>query len=50
MQVQSEFIEQYLMRDTSSLERYDLLWQYYGRNAQYYRAAQVLSTLASSTE
>lgn len=38
------------MRDTPSLERYDLLWQYYVRNAQYFRAAQVLSTLAGSTE
>lgn len=49
-QVQSNFVESYLMRDSPSLDRYDLLWQYYVRTSQYFKAAQVLSTLASSTE
>jgi nuclear pore complex protein Nup155 len=33
-----------------SLERYDLLWQYYARHYQHSKAAHILARLADSTE
>jgi nuclear pore complex protein Nup155 len=45
-----DYLEQYLLREPVSLERYDLLWQYYARHYQHSKAASVLATLAESTE
>lgn len=50
IQIRSHFLQEYLLGDKSDLEKYDLLWQYYVRNRNYYEAAYVLSELADSSE
>lgn len=50
LEVRNDFIEPYLLQEPATLERYDLLWQYYARHYQNANAARVLATLADSTE
>lgn len=50
LEIRSDYLEQYLLREPASLERYDLLWQYYARHFAHSKAASVLATLAESTE
>lgn len=50
LEVRSDYVEPYLLQEPASLERYDLLWQYYARHYQHANAARVLATLAESTE
>lgn len=50
LEIQSGYLELYLLREPVTLERYDLLWQYYARHYLHGKAASVLATLAESTE
>lgn len=50
LEVRTDFIEPYLLQEPATLERYDLLWQYYARHYQNANAARVLATLADSTD
>lgn len=50
LSIRSTFLETYLLSTPISLERYDLLWQYYARHYQHSKAASVLATLAESDE
>ena len=49
-QLRTPFLERYLLRDPVSLERHDLLWQYYVRTSAFTSAARVLANLAESPE
>jgi hypothetical protein len=49
-QVQTVYLEQYLLHEPVSRERYDLLWRHFVHQEQYFKAAQVLATLVDSTE
>lgn len=48
--MRTPYIEGYLSRPDSDLERRDLLWQYYSRIGSYGKAASVLQSLAELTE
>lgn len=50
LEIRSNYLEHYLLREPLTWERYDLLWQYYARHYQHSKAARVLATLAESTE
>ena len=48
--IRSPYVELFLLQDPATLERYDLLWQYYARQLQHGKAASVLASLAESIE
>lgn len=48
-QIRTPYLESYLSGEPATLEKADLLWQYYVRTASYPLAAQVLATLADSS-
>ncbi|KAE8258410.1 hypothetical protein A4X13_0g1693 [Tilletia indica] len=50
VQVQSPFIEDYLLQEPNSVEKLHLLWQLYRRDERYPSAALVLRGLAKVTE
>ncbi|KAK9759808.1 hypothetical protein K7432_016807 [Basidiobolus ranarum] len=50
LEVQTPYLEDYLQREPLTLEKLDLLWQYYVRAGHYGLAARVQSRLADSTE
>lgn len=43
------YLEAYFQRDPATVEKYELLWQFYVKDGQPLRAAEVLSVLAEST-
>lgn len=49
-QLRPSFLESYLRRDPVTVEKYQLLWQFYVKDGQPLRAAEVLGTLAESTQ
>jgi nuclear pore complex protein Nup155 len=44
------YLEAYLRREPAALGKYQLLWQFYVKDGQSLRAAEVLGTLAESVE
>ena len=44
------YLQAYLQREPGTLDKYQLLWQFYVKDGQPLRAAEVLSTLAESSE
>jgi len=44
------YLEAHLRRDPPSLQKFQLLWQFYVKNGQALRAAEVLGAIAESTE
>ena len=50
LQTRSPFLEAHLSRFPATLEKVQLLWQFYVKNGQFLRAAQALAKLAESTE
>ncbi|TIB67852.1 nucleoporin-domain-containing protein [Wallemia mellicola] len=50
LDIQSPYLEQHLMRDPLTLEKCELLWQFYVRRSRFYDAARVLASLADSLE
>lgn len=50
LDIQSPYLEQHLIRDPLTLEKCELLWQFYVRRSRFYDAARVLASLADSVE
>lgn len=50
LDIQSPTLEYYLLQEPATLERFDLLWQYYSRHYQNMKAAQILASLADSPD
>ncbi|GAA5918079.1 hypothetical protein JCM8208_001213, partial [Rhodotorula glutinis] len=48
LETRTPYLEGFLAREPTTLEKSDLLWQYYVRTGRYARAAQVLASLAES--
>ncbi|KJA29400.1 hypothetical protein HYPSUDRAFT_32851 [Hypholoma sublateritium FD-334 SS-4] len=44
------FLEAYLRREPATVKKFELLWQFYVKNGQPLRAAEVLGALAESTQ
>jgi hypothetical protein len=44
------YLQAYLQREPRTLDKYQLLWQFYVKDGQPLRAAEVLATLAESSE
>lgn len=44
------YLEAFLQRDPVTVKKYQLLWQFYVKDGQPLRAAEVLSVLADSTQ
>jgi hypothetical protein len=44
------FLEAHLKREPVNVQKYQLLWQFYVKDCQPLRAAEVLGTLAGSTQ
>ncbi|KAJ4002393.1 nucleoporin [Lentinula boryana] len=50
LEIRPPFLETHLKREPVSAEKYQLLWQFYVKDGQPLRAAEVLLALAESTE
>ncbi|KAG7450597.1 nucleoporin [Guyanagaster necrorhizus] len=50
LEIRPTFLESHLRREPATVKKYQLLWQYYVKDGQPLRAAEVLSALAESTE
>ncbi|KAJ3937728.1 MAG: nucleoporin [Lentinula lateritia] len=50
LEIRPPFLETHLKREPLSAEKYQLLWQFYVKDGQPLRAAEVLLALAESTE
>ncbi|KAI0033421.1 nucleoporin [Vararia minispora EC-137] len=50
LEMRPPYLEAYLRRDPPALEKYQLLWQFYVKDGQPLRAAEVLGTLAESVD
>lgn len=44
------YLEAHLKRDPITVQKFQLLWQFYVKDGQSLRAAEVLAALAESTE
>ncbi len=44
------YLQAYLQREPGTLDKFQLLWQFYVKDGQPLRAAEVLATLAESSE
>lgn len=44
------YLEAHLKREPASVQKYQLLWQFYVKNDQPLRAAEVLGVLAASNQ
>lgn len=49
LQMRPAYLEAHLKREPGTVEKYQLLWQFYVKDGQPLRAAEVLATLAKST-
>jgi nuclear pore complex protein Nup155 len=47
-QTRTPYLESYLSKEPTTLEKSDLLWQYYVRTSRYAAAASVLAALAET--
>ncbi|KAK0208086.1 nucleoporin [Desarmillaria ectypa] len=50
LEIRPTFLESHLRREPATVKKYQLLWQYYVKDGQPLRAAEVLSALAESTD
>jgi nuclear pore complex protein Nup155 len=50
MQMRPPYLQAYLQCEPRTLDHYQLLWQFYVKDGQPLRAAEVLATLAESSE
>lgn len=50
LDVRAPHLEFFLLQEPMTLERFDLLWQYYARHYQHIKAAHILARLSESTE
>ncbi|KAJ7092652.1 nucleoporin [Mycena epipterygia] len=50
LEMRPTFLEAHLRREPATVQKYQLLWQFYVKNGQPLRAAEVLGTLAESTQ
>ena len=50
VQMRPSYLQAYLKREPRTLDKYQLLWQFYVKDGQPLRAAEVLATLAESSE
>ncbi|KAJ7487525.1 nucleoporin [Mycena galericulata] len=50
LEMRPTFLEAHLRREPITVQKYQLLWQFYVKNGQPLRAAEVLGTLAESTQ
>ncbi|KAJ6519744.1 nucleoporin [Mycena sanguinolenta] len=50
LEMRPAFLEAHLRREPATAQKYQLLWQFYVKNGQPLRAAEVLGTLAESTQ
>ncbi|KAJ7103618.1 nucleoporin [Mycena belliarum] len=50
LEMRPTFLEAHLRREPVTVQKYQLLWQFYVKNGQPLRAAEVLGTLAESTQ
>ncbi|KAJ6575033.1 nucleoporin [Mycena capillaripes] len=50
LEMRPAFLEAHLRREPVTVQKYQLLWQFYVKNGQPLRAAEVLGTLAESTQ
>lgn len=50
MQMRPPYLQAYLQHEPRTLDKYQLLWQFYVKDGQPLRAAEVLATLAESSE
>ena len=50
VKLRPRYLEAHLRREPVTLPKYQLLWQFYVKDGQPLRAAEVLATLAESTE
>src|SRR5882762_3919896 len=49
-QMRPAYLEAFLQRDPPKVEKYQLLWQFYVKDGQSLKAAEVLGALAESVE
>ena len=49
-QMRPQYLEAYLKRDPPTVDKYQLLWQFYVKDGQPIKAAEVLCALAESVE
>ncbi|KAG6885845.1 hypothetical protein C0993_008808 [Termitomyces sp. T159_Od127] len=50
LEMRPTFLEAHLKREPITVQKFQLLWQFYVKNGQSLRAAEVLATLAESTQ
>lgn len=50
VKLRPQYLEAHLRREPITLPKYQLLWQFYVKDGQPLRAAEVLAILAESTE
>jgi hypothetical protein len=50
LQMRPAFLEAHLKREPATVQKYQLLWQFYVKNGQPLRAAEVLGALAESDQ
>ncbi|KAF9481024.1 nucleoporin [Pholiota conissans] len=50
LEMRPPFLEAYLRREPATVQKFQLLWQFYVKNGQPLRAAEVLGALAESTQ
>jgi nuclear pore complex protein Nup155 len=50
LEMRPVYLQAYLQREPGTLDKYQLLWQFYVKDGQPLRAAEVLATLAESSE
>jgi len=50
LEMRPQYLQAYLQREPRTLDKYQLLWQFYIKDGQPLRAAEVLATLAESSE
>ncbi|KAF6766148.1 nucleoporin Nup157/170 [Ephemerocybe angulata] len=50
LEMRPQYLEAHLRRDPPTVQKYQLLWQFYVKNGQPLRAAEVLAALAESTD
>ncbi|KAG6898064.1 hypothetical protein C0992_006542 [Termitomyces sp. T32_za158] len=50
LEMSPTFLEAHLKREPLTVQKFQLLWQFYVKNGQSLRAAEVLATLAESTQ
>ena len=50
LEMRPPYLEAHLLREPATVQKYQLLWQFYVKDGQPLRAAEVLGALADSSE